>query len=56
MSIVLEDADAPGGYDHSGYIILVDKSRHIRAYCNGTDPVDVDRFIKNVALLLKAEK
>lgn len=56
MSIVLEDADAPGGYDHSGYIILVDKQKHIRAYCNGTDPADVDKFIKNVALLLNAEK
>ncbi len=55
MSIVLEDADAPGGYDHSGYIILVDKKRHIRAYCNGTDPADVDKFIKNTVILLNAE-
>lgn len=54
MSIVLEDPDAPGGYDHSGYIILVDKDRHIRAYCNGTDPADVDKFIDKIKVLLKA--
>jgi protein SCO1 len=54
MSIVLEDADAPGGYDHSGYVILVDKTRHIRAYCNGTDPADVDKFILKIETLLKS--
>jgi len=54
MSIVLEDADAPGGYDHSGYVILVDKTRHIRAYCNGTDPADVDKFILKIETLLSS--
>lgn len=54
MSIVLEDPDAPGGYDHSGYVILVDKKRHIRAYCNGTDPADVDKFIVKIETLLKS--
>ncbi len=52
MSIALENADAPGGFDHSGYLILVDKNRHIRSYCNGTDPKDVDRFMRDVDWLL----
>jgi len=56
MSIVLEDPDAPGGYDHSGYVILVDRNRHIRAYCNGTDPADVDGFIIKVTQLLDSEE
>lgn len=52
FSIALEDADAPGGYDHSGYIILIDSNRHIRAFCDGTDPNEVDDFMKNIEKLL----
>lgn len=52
FSIAKEDANAPGGYDHSGYIILVDKDRHIRAYCDGTDPEKVDLFMQDIRKLL----
>lgn len=52
FSIAKEDDNAPGGYDHSGYIILIDKNRHIRAYCDGTDPQQVDKFMVNIKLLL----
>lgn len=52
FSIALEDPDAPGGFDHSGRLILVDKNRHIRSFCNGTDPEDVDRFMGDIQLLL----
>jgi protein SCO1/2 len=52
FSIAMEDADAPGGFDHSGRLILVDKNRHIRSFCNGTDPKDVDRFMKDIETLL----
>ena len=52
MNVALEDSDAPGGINHSGYLILVDKNRHIRSFCNGTDPADVDRFIKDIEKLL----
>ncbi len=47
-----EDADAPGGFDHSGKIILVDKKRHIRAFAEGTDPEDVTQLLKDIDLLL----
>jgi protein SCO1/2 len=53
MSIANEDPDAPGGFDHSGYILLVDNSYHIRAYALGTDANDVERLIKDINLLLK---
>ena len=55
LSIVLEDPNTPGGFNHSGYIILVDKDRHIRAFCNGTDPKDVDKFIPKIQQLLDSE-
>lgn len=55
FSIALEDPDAPGGFDHSGRLILVDKNRHIRSFCDGTDPKDVDRFIKDIERLLATE-
>ncbi|MBR9919448.1 MAG: SCO family protein [Bacteroidetes bacterium] len=55
FSVAVENPDAPGGFDHSGRLILVDKDRHVRSFCNGTDPEDVDRFIKDVEQLLETE-
>lgn len=52
FSIAIEDPNAPGGYDHSGYIILVDKDRHIRAYCDGTNEEEVDAFMQKIRKLL----
>ena len=51
----LKDEQAPGGFDHDDLLLLVDKNRHIRAYAHGTDPKDVDRFIKDIEFLLKSE-
>jgi protein SCO1/2 len=48
----LEDPGAPGGFDHSGRLILVDQNRHIRSFCNGTDPEEVDVFMEDVDQLL----
>lgn len=48
LSIAKEDDNAPGGYDHSGYIILVDPNRHIRAFCDGTDEEKVNEFMKTL--------
>jgi protein SCO1 len=52
FSIAQEDPTAPGGFDHSGRLILVDKNRHVRSFCNGTEPEDVDRFMKDIEKLL----
>ncbi|MGD1842110.1 MAG: SCO family protein [Thermonemataceae bacterium] len=51
-----KDSTALGGYDHSGKFVLVDKDRHIRATCNGTDAKEVDKFIKKIELLLAEYK
>ncbi|MDQ3142391.1 MAG: SCO family protein [Bacteroidota bacterium] len=52
MSITIEDDSAPGGFDHSGWIILVDRDFHVRSYCLGTDPKEIDRMKKDIKTLL----
>lgn len=51
--IAQKDPDAPGGFDHDGRLILIDKNKHIRAFCDGQVGKDVDRFIKDVEKLLR---
>jgi protein SCO1/2 len=51
----LEDPGAPGGFDHSGRLILVDKDRHVRAFCNGTVTEEVDHFMEQIDFLLETE-
>lgn len=48
-----EDASIPGGYNHSGLLILVDPERHVRAFADGTDPKAVDKFMIDIERLLK---
>ncbi len=50
-----KDPEAEGGYDHDDIIVVIDKDRHIRAYCHGQQPEEVSRFIKDVEHLLKTE-
>ncbi|MEM6700332.1 MAG: SCO family protein, partial [Bacteroidota bacterium] len=53
FNIVIENSDAPQGFDHSGRFILVDKERHVRAFADGTNPDEVDRLRSDVEKLLK---
>ncbi len=53
FSIAYEDESAPGGFDHSGRLILIDQEKRIRSYCDGTDPESVNQFIKDIAILLE---
>jgi protein SCO1 len=53
FSIAKVSPNSPGGFDHSGRLILVDKQKHIRAFCDGTDAKDVDRFMNDILKLLK---
>lgn len=52
LSIAEENPNAPGGFDHSGYIVLVDRQGRVRSYANGTIPEEVDYLIKDIDLLL----
>ncbi len=46
------DPEVPGGFDHSGKLILVDKKRHIRAVAEGTDPKSVTAFFRKIDALI----
>ena len=49
----LEDKEAPGGFDHSGSIALIDRQRRIRGFYDGTDREKMDDLIRDIAILLE---
>lgn len=53
FSIAIENPDAPGGFDHSGRIILVDPQGRVRSFANGTNAEEVTRLMDDVRLLLR---
>ncbi|SEW40558.1 SCO family protein [Chitinophaga arvensicola] len=48
-----KDSTAPGGYAHSGGLLLIDQQRHIRGVYNGTSPDETKRLISDIHILLK---
>lgn len=52
LSVAEENPNAPGGFDHSGYIVLVDKKGFVRAYASGIKDNEVDRLMRDIDLLL----
>lgn len=52
MVSALEDSTAPGGYAHSGAIILFDKERNLRGYYDGTSEDETQILIKDIQVLL----
>lgn len=53
VSSAKEDVGAPGGYDHSGYLVLVDKKGHVRSFARGTERKDTKRLLRDIDKLLK---
>lgn len=53
MNTAVENEDAPGGYEHSGYLVLTDIDGHLRSYADGTNAEKVDVFIEDIKILLK---
>jgi len=51
MVTALEDSSQPGGFVHSGAFILVDKDRRVRGLYDGTKADQVDRLIRELAVL-----
>jgi protein SCO1/2 len=47
------DSTAPGGYVHSGYLVLIDKKRHIRGLYDGTTDADTDKLIADIHTLMQ---
>lgn len=48
-----EDPEAPGGFDHSGKVILLDKAGRIRSFGDGTSPKEIDKLMKDIDILLR---
>lgn len=56
MNYAQENANIPGGVEHSGYFILVDKERRIRGAYDGTDDQQVENLTKDMEILLNEYK
>lgn len=55
LSIAEENANAPGGFDHSGYLVLVDRKGFVRSYANGTKEEEVTLLMDDIRLLLNGK-
>lgn len=53
MSYANEEEAAPGGYEHSGYFVLVDQNRHIRGAYDGTSKEQIALLLKDLKTLLQ---
>lgn len=53
MVTAMEDTLAPGGYAHSGAMILFDKERNIRGFYDGTSEGETATMIKDIKRLLE---
>ena len=56
LSIAKEDPNMPGGFDHTGYIVLVDRDGYVRSYASGLDEDEVTFLMDDIQLLLDKAK
>lgn len=49
------DDSAPGGYVHSGGLLLIDKQKHLRGIYDGTNPAETERLMADIDILLKEQ-
>lgn len=52
----MEDENAPGGYIHSGAIVLIDPEGRIRGYYDGTQEKDIQRLIRHLKVIYEQEQ
>lgn len=51
-----EDENVAGGYDHSGYLVLIDHNKHIRGVYDGTSDEETEKLISDIDILLAEYK
>lgn len=51
-----EDPSVPGGYDHSGYLVLIDHDKRIRGAYDGTNNEEVQKLLTDIDILLQEYK
>lgn len=56
MVYTKEDSSVPGGYDHSGYFLLVDQDKHIRGAYDGTNDAQIQLLLDELEILLNEYK
>lgn len=47
------DPSVEGGFNHDGRLVLVDKQKRVRSFCDGTNAESVNRFMEDIEILLK---
>lgn len=52
MAFAKQDPNEPGGYIHSGFLVLIDKNKHIRGAYDGTRAELADQIAADVRTLL----
>ncbi len=52
LAFAYEDANAEGGFVHSGFLVLIDQNRHIRGAYDGTRAELADSIVADVKRLL----
>ena len=55
MIVAYEDDEVPGGFEHSGFFILIDKNQNVRGYYDGTSENDVNTLISDIEILLNEQ-
>lgn len=55
FSTAYSDSTAPGGYVHSGGLLLIDKKKHIRGVYDGTDQTETERLKSDIKKLLNEQ-
>jgi len=49
----VEDKQVPGGINHSGKLVLIDKEGHVRGFYEGTKDYGIQELLKDIPVLLK---
>lgn len=52
LSYAMPDASAPGGFMHSGHLILLDRDKKIRGVYDGTEKAELSRLLRELHVLL----
>lgn len=53
MVYAKENSSAPGGFEHQGWLILIDKDKRIRGAYDGTNDEQVSQLMDDMDILLK---
>ena len=56
LVVVMEDSTQKEKYVHQGWLVLIDKNRHIRGAYEGTNDTAIAQLKKDIPILLKEQK